>query len=161
MPVVQGAANARATHKLPWTAVQQSVATNAVLISTATAALPNGAATTTTTGIDLETVSTSADFLARAEFLLSAPALTTGQLADTQTITYSIETATDAAFTSPVVFNASMFVQTGAGAAGDVAKSARFRLPTNVLRYVRAKAIKTGASNASTASMTLKLVTLE
>jgi hypothetical protein len=127
---------------------------------TITQALPNGAASTTSSGIDLETVSTSADLLADIEFSVFAPALTTTELGDTQTITYIVQTATDAAFTSPTDLIASLFVQTGAGGAGAATNTKRFRLPTNVQRYVRIKATKTGASNASTASLIFKLLQL-
>lgn len=123
-----------------------------------TKALPNGAATIVTDGIDLET--STGEFIAPVEFEVIAPALTTGELADTQTITYSIETATDLAFTSPVVLMASFLVQTGAGGAGAVTATKRFTVPTNVLRFIRVKAVKAGASNASTKSVTFNLLQL-
>ena len=123
---------------------------------TITAALPNGATNTSTTAIDLEHNNARQDFLANCEFLVSIPALTTTQLGDTQTITVSVETDNDAAFGSAKVVISSLFVMTGAGGAGAAAASDRFRLPSNCERYVRVKATKTGASNASTASMTFQ-----
>lgn len=123
-----------------------------------TQALPNGAASVTSTAIDLE--STGGEFLADVEFELTVPALTVTQLADTQTITYIVETSASSGFGSITTLNASLAVSTGAGGAGDVAVSKRFRVPSNVLRYIRIKATKTGASNASTASLTFKLLTL-
>lgn len=121
-----------------------------------TAALPNGAAATTTNAIDLESGPAS-DFLANVEFELSVPALTTGQLADTQTITYTVETSATSDFGSTTLLM-SLQTVTGAGGAGASALTRRFKLPTNVQRYVRIKATKAGASNASTASMTFALL---
>jgi len=89
---------------------------------------------------------------------LTAPALTVGELADTQTITYSIEMDDNAAFSSATVLAASVLVQTGAGGAGAAAGTHRFKLPSNCERYVRHKATKAGASNASTASMTSQIL---
>lgn len=127
---------------------------------TLTAALPNGAASTTTAAIDLESVSPNSDFLADVEFELTVPALTVSQLADTQTITYIVETSATSGFGSITTLIASLAVSTGTGGAGDAAVSRRFRLPSNCQRYVRIKATKTGASNASTASMTFALLAL-
>jgi hypothetical protein len=123
-----------------------------------TKALPNGAASTVTDGFDLE--STGGEFLADVELELSVPALTTGQLGDTQTITYSVEMSATSGFDSTTVLASSIGVQTGAGGAGDAALVRRFRLPTTVLRYVRVKATKAGATNASTASMTVSILQL-
>lgn len=125
---------------------------------TQTAALPNGAAVTVTTGIDLGHDNTKDRLLADCELLVSVPALTTTQLGDTQTITISIETDNDVAFGSAKVLTSSLFVMTGAGGAGAAAASDRFRLPSNCERYVRAKATKAGATNASTASMTFQVL---
>jgi len=123
-----------------------------------TKALPNGAASITSDAIDLET--SGGEFLADVEFELTVPALTTGQLGDTQTITYIVETSASSGFGSITTLNSALAVSTGAGGAGDVAVSKRFRVPSNVLRYIRIKATKTGATNASTASLTFKLLTL-
>lgn len=123
---------------------------------TLTAALPNGAANTSTTAIDLEHNNARENFLADCEFLVSIPALTTTQLGDTQTITVSVETDNDVAFGSAKVVISSLFVMTGASGAGAAAASDRFRLPSNCERYVRIKATKAGTSNASTASMTFQ-----
>lgn len=127
---------------------------------TFTAALPNGAASTTSTAIDLETVAPANDLLAHVEFEVQAPALTTGQLGDTQTITYIVETSATSDFSSITTLIASLAVQTGAGGAGAVAVTKRFQLPTDCQRFVRIKATKTGASNASTASLTFRLLQL-
>lgn len=122
----------------------------------ATRALPNGAANVTSTGIDLGH-GTSGRNVADHEFLLTAPALTTGQLADTQTMTYAIVTSASSDMSSPTVINSSLLVQTGAGGAGAAASSARFRLPTNCQRYVGVRATKSGAGDASGASYIVEL----
>ena len=124
---------------------------------TVTTALPNGAASTTSTAIDLLS---TAEFLADVEFEVYVPALTVTQLADTQTITYIVETCAESGFSSPTTFITSLGVQTGAGGAGCAEMRKRFRLPTTTLRYVRIKATKAGASNASTASMIFKCLQL-
>lgn len=121
---------------------------------TITAALPNGAASTTTAAIDLES-GTSGDFVANVELELSVPALTSTEVADTQTITYIVETSATSGFGSTTTL---MTLQTVTGSSGVAALTRRFKLPTNVQRYVRVKATKTGASNASTSSMTLTLL---
>lgn len=124
-----------------------------------TKALPNGAATTYSAGIDLGK-GTYGDHLADCEILITAPALTTTELGDTQTIAYSIEHDTDSAFgtTATITGFASIITQTGAGGAGAAGTTARLRLPTSVKRYIRLKQVKTGASDASTSSGTLEVL---
>ena len=94
------------------------------------------------------------------EFELYVPALTVTQLANTQTITYIVQTCAESGFSSPTDLIAVLGLQTGAGGVGDVAIRKRFRLPTTTLRYVRMKATKAGASDASTASMIFKCLQL-
>jgi hypothetical protein len=117
-------------------------------------ALPNGAAGVNGSSIDLRVV--SGDFWSQLEAVLEAPALTTGQLPDTQTITYKIEHSDDNATFSTLF--ASVIVQTGAGGAGAAANSFRTKLPAAVKRYVRAVATKTGAADSSAKSSTFYLV---
>jgi hypothetical protein len=119
--------------------------------------LPNGANTTNSNGIDLES-QPGGSFVADTEVVINAPALTTGQLGDTQTITYSLRHSPNADFSGDSELYGGLIVQTGAGGAGAAAAERRVRLPTNVHRYVRLRAVKTGASNASTASGSMKLV---
>lgn len=123
-----------------------------------TAALPNGAATTTTTAVQLHGSSSLRDFVADLEFKLTIPALTVTELADTQTITYTIETSDDSAFGSGNVTISLSTVQTGAGGAGATGTTVLVRPNSALKSYVRAKAVKTGASNASTSSMTLDIL---
>ncbi len=120
-----------------------------------TAALPNGAAATQSTGFDLE--STGGEFLADVELELSVPALTSTEVADTQTITYTVETSATSNFASATNIGTLAAVT---GSSGVAATVKRFRLPSTVQRYVRVKATKTGASNASTSSMTVSLLQL-
>jgi len=114
-------------------------------------ALPNGATTASATGWDLQHNSTG-DFHAQCEVAIEAPALATGLLPDTQTITYSIEHADASDFSGAAVLYDKLIVQTGAGGAGAAAATAAARLPLDVKRYVRVKATKVGAANASSAS---------
>ena len=122
-----------------------------------TKALPNGAATTNSDAIDLGT-STRGDFLANCEVLMTAPALTTGELGDTQTIIYTLQHDTDPAFGTVTDLAPNVITQTGAGGIGAVGATYRLRLPTTVKRYIRMKQVKTGATNASTSSGILEVL---
>lgn len=127
----------------------------------ATKTLPGAASTTVNSaGLDLEE-GTRGDFLANAEILISAPALTTTILPDTRTMTYSLYHDTDSAFgTETLVYGSTgQILQTGAGGAGAAAATFRGRLPTNVKRYIRLK-ITSGASttDGSATSATLQLL---
>lgn len=124
---------------------------------TQTKALPNGAANTSTDGFDLETA--SGEFLANVELQLTVPALTVTEIADTQTIAYTVEMSAASNFGSTTTLG-TLVTSTGAGGAGCAAVAKSFRLPSTVQRYIRVKSTKTGASNASTASMTVALVQL-
>lgn len=118
------------------------------LISTVT--LPVGAATTVGSAIDLG-LSTRGQYLAQAELLIEAPALTTGQLPDTKTITYDVIQSVNSDLSSPTVLVAGILVQTGAGGAGAAAATARFRPATNVAQYIgiRATGVATVAASGS------------
>lgn len=135
---------------------QQNVKDAALKI---TLALPNGAATSTpTAGIDTQK-GTSGQQVGVEEWLLTAPACTTTELADTQTITYSIKHSDNADLSSSaLLFGGSEIIQTGAGGAGDVLKTKRFRLPSDAKRYIFFITVKAGASNASTKSGTLEVL---
>jgi len=123
---------------------------------TVTAALPNGAANTSTPGIDLGH-STFGDFVAPVEFQLSIPALTTSEQPNDKVLTYTVETDTDSNFGSPTVAM-TLGTQVGAGGAGAAAVEFRFALPTTTERYVRAKATGDDTGNSSTKSMTLEVL---
>ena len=124
----------------------------------ATGALPNGAATTYTGGIDLGE-STRGDFLAECELHLKAPALVVGDLADGDTVTYPFQHDTAADFGSVADLNLGTVVQTGAGGAGAAAdETFKHRLPLHVKRYVRCKIVNGGAGDASDKTATLQLL---
>lgn len=129
-----------------------------------TRALPNGAATVTTSpAIDtgLNAGATGAGVLGSqpgsVEFLLTAPALTTGELGDTNTMKYDIVHADSSDLgTNPTTYITAAITQTGAGGAGAAAQTFRFRLPTTAKRYVGFKATNSAAGNASGKSATLE-----
>ena len=121
-----------------------------------TKALPAAAATAETDPIDLGAQSGKQDFLAEAEFEVSVPA--TPNLVEAKTIIFDIQTDNDPAFGSPKTVIDNLMTVTGAGsAAGGPAASERFRLPTNVERYLRATAtvLADGGNNTGVA-FTLK-----
>ena len=125
----------------------------------ATGVGPIDATTTYTSAIDLGHNNTTDDFVAPVEFLLTAPALTTSQLADTKTVTYSIVTDNDSAFGSLLALLPSVIVQTGAGGAGAAAAEYRFRAPANVERYLKGRAVGVASGgNASAATFTLEVL---
>jgi len=124
---------------------------------TVTKALPNGAATIYTDGIDLG-VSDDGLHLADCELEISAPALATAELGDGDTIKYSVEMDNDSAFGSPTALFPDVLTQTGADAAGAAAATKRVRLPSDVERYIRVKAVNSAAGNASGKSVTASLL---
>ncbi len=124
---------------------------------TKTFALPGGAATSYSGAFKVN--EPGYEFTpGNAELLVEAPALTTGQLPDGQTVAYSLEQSLDEAFTTPVALYGVLFTQTGAGGAGAAAANDRVRLPLDVLPYVRLKAVKTGAASAAAKSASIKFV---
>lgn len=118
-----------------------------------TLALPNGAATTTSTGIDLG-VGTQSDFSANTELVIDGPVLTTAELPNTQTITYDVYHDTASGFGTETLL-ATLGTQVGAGGAGAAAKTFRMGFPSNVKRYIRVKTTNSGAGNASGKSATI------
>jgi hypothetical protein len=122
-----------------------------------TKALPNGAATIYSDGIDLGHGSRG-DFLAEVELKVSAPALTTTQLPDTKTMTYTVQHDDAVGFGTVADLYSAVIVQTGAGGAGAAAATFTLRLPVDVKRYVRIKAVNSGAGDASGASLTCEVL---
>lgn len=118
--------------------------------------LPNGAATTNSAAIDLGENNRS-DFVADCEVIISAPALSVTLLPDTQTVTYSLRQSPNANLSGDSELAAGQILQTGAGGAGAAAATRRFRLPTNVQRYVFLRCVKTGAADASGAAAEVSL----
>lgn len=119
-------------------------------------ALPNGAATTTSAGIDLGN-SSHGDFPGGVQFTLTVPAVTTSMLPDAGTITYDIWHSPNSDLSSSTKLISALIVQTGASSAGAATASADFRVPTTVSRYLFYKAVKSGTGNASTVSATLNV----
>lgn len=124
---------------------------------TVTKALPNGAATVVTDGIDLGHGS-KGDFLARCELQIEAPALVVGDLANGDTMIYDVYHDTAADFGSEALLLDNVITQTGAGGAGAAAQTKQVRFPVDVNRYVRVKATNSGAGDASDKSLTARLV---
>lgn len=119
-------------------------------------ALPNGAATTNGAGIDLGLTARS-DFVAQVEAVVAAPALTVGELANAETVTYHLYHDTDPAFGTETLLT-TLGTQTGAGGVGAAAAEYRSKLASNVKRYLRLKTVKVGAvGNASTKNGQLEL----
>ncbi len=135
-----------------WAATPQELRDAALSI---TRALPNGAAATTTTAVDLGHGANGLA-LANVEFLISAPALGATPLPNTKTMTYAVVHSDNADLSSPVVLYDAVLVQTGAGGVGDVAKTARFRVPSNCKRYIGVRATGSAAGDASGSSFTLE-----
>lgn len=123
-----------------------------------TKTLPGSDTTVYSDPIDLANVDSQTSFLAMCELLVTAPALATGQLGDAATMTYLIQHDDDAEFGSAETLSTAVLVQTGAGGAGAAAAKARFRLPSNVKRYVRLGATNSADVDASAASAVLALV---
>lgn len=99
------------------------------------------------------------DFVANAEFKLSAPAVDTTMAPDARTFTYSIIHSDNADLSSPTVLYPSVIVQTGAGGAGAAASDYTCRLPVDVKRYVGAR-IVSGALTADASSVSATLEAL-
>lgn len=122
-----------------------------------TRALPSGAATVNSAGLDLGGGPRANNL--GFELLLSAPAVTTGMLGDAATIKYKLQHDTDPAFgTATDLYGTDVLTQTGAGGAGAVAATKRVALPSDCKRYVRMVATKSATGDASSVSATLELV---
>jgi len=121
-----------------------------------TKALPAGASAVTTDGIDTGEGTTGTQ-ITPMEFLLEVPALLTGVLGDAATMKYDVVTSASSDMSGPVTIAKEILVQTGADGAGAAASSARFKIPTNALRYVGVKCTKSSAGSAAASSMTLSL----
>lgn len=117
---------------------------------TKTKALPNGAATTTSDGLDLGLSDDGrGDFDEPVEVTVEVPALTTGELPDNETFTLSLFHDSDSAFGTETKL-ADILIVTGAGGAGAIASNARYRLPSDVKSHLRMKAV--GSASAGDAS---------
>ena len=122
-----------------------------------TLALPNGAATTVSTSLDLQN-SSKGDFVAPCEVQISAPLLGATPLPDAKTMKYDLITSDSSDLSGPTVLVAAAITQTGASSSGAAADSVKLRLPSNVKRYLGFRATGSASGNASSASATLKLL---
>lgn len=131
---------------------------DAILILTR--ALPaSTAAVTTAAGIDTGVTTSRAEQLA-AEYLLTAPAVTTSQLPDAKLQTYTIISSSNADMSSPTTHITGAIVQTGAGGAGAAGATYRFKAASDWKRYIGFSITPSasGTGDASGASATLELV---
>ena len=119
------------------------------------AALPNGAAATTTASIDLG-ITSRADFVEPAEFVIESPALGATPLPNAKTMIYTIEHSDD---NSAFVALSTAGTQTGASGVGAGKAEYRYRAKTNIKRYVRAKATGSTTGDASGSTFVLSLRT--
>lgn len=118
-------------------------------------ALSNGAGTVTSGAIDTGDLTKNAVQPGDMEYVLTAPALTTAQLANAATMTYNIITSANANLSSPTVLIPGAIVQTGAGGTGAAAATYTFRLPPEAQEFVGFQAVNSGSGNCSGASATL------
>jgi hypothetical protein len=124
----------------------------------ATTALPDGAATVYSTGIDTG-VTPSGMQPTEVEWVLSVPAMNVTEMPNAKTMTYSIMTDTVAPIDgSSTALMPSVIVQTGAGGVGCAADEYRFKLPSNAGRIIGVRAVGSASGDATTASFTLEPV---
>ncbi|HOD84298.1 MAG TPA: hypothetical protein PKG77_22985 [Phycisphaerae bacterium] len=114
-----------------------------------TKALPAAGASAYCDAIDLGAQSGSQKFVADIEFEVSIPA--TASLAAGKTIVVDIQTCEESTFASPTLAIGNLLTVTGGSGGGGAAASAKFRLPTDVKRYVRTKATVESAGGDNTA----------
>lgn len=122
-----------------------------------TKALPNGANTVAAAGFDLGLTSRG-DFVAPCELQIEAPALDATALPNSQTMIYHVYHSDNADFSSESLVVGNVLTQTGADGAGAAAATKQCRLPVDVKRYVRVKAVKSGTGDASGSSFVSRLV---
>ncbi len=120
-------------------------------------ALPNGAATVTSTALQAKN-DVAKDFAADTELEISAPAVTTGMLGDAATLKYSVVEGNAADLSDATVLAADVLVQTGAAGAGAAAATKRFRLPSTVKKYVGLRAVKSAAGDATSVSAVMRFL---
>lgn len=121
-----------------------------------TKALSNGAGTVYSTAIDLGALSYLGSRLAPMTAKVTAPALTTTQLPNAETVKYTVEHSDDNS--SFVTLYADVITQTGAGGAGAATASAKQVIPPDAKRYLRIKAVKTGTGDCTGVSLTHELL---
>lgn len=121
-----------------------------------TLALPNGAATTTSTGLDLG--DSSGDMRADVEVRLSLPALGVTPLADAKTMKIQVLGSANSDLSSPTILADQVLIQTGAGGVGAAAIATRYKPASNCPRYIFFKATGSASGDASASVLTAQLV---
>jgi hypothetical protein len=119
-------------------------------------ALPSSTTAVTSTAIDTGVRSANA-IAPKIDLFLSAPALSTAQLPDGKTMTYTIIQSPNPDLSGYTPLNNSVIVQTGAGGAGAAGATARVSTPDVMSRYigftVTPAASGTGDASGTTATM--------
>ena len=119
-----------------------------------TRALPSNGTTVYSDSIDLEFNREDGVFLAEADVIVNAPAVTTTQLPDAKTFTYKLQESDDDSTFTDV---ATLGTQTGAGGAGADAKDFIGSIGSTTGRYIRLAILNSGTGNASTVNASFKL----
>lgn len=120
-------------------------------------ALPATNETIYTGKLDLGALSAKGARVADCELIIHAPALPVGELPNTNTMKYDVQTDSDSAFGSPKTIAATVLTQTGGDGAGAAAAELRFRLPTDCERYVRVAATASNDNDASGSDVSVEL----
>lgn len=107
-------------------------------------ALPNGAATTYSSDIDLGDIDFAGE---NFELLVGVPAFPVGVQANAATLTVNI--VAGAAASPTTVIMGSVIVATGADGVGSAAIEKPFRLPSNCPRYVRAQFVNSAGDKSA------------
>lgn len=116
-----------------------------------TPALPNGAATTYSTVVDLGVAPAVPEFF---EIEVTIPNATTSEAPDTRTLTVDVVAGST---TTPTTGVTAQTVYTGAGGAGFTGSTFRLRLPSTAGRYWRLRMVGgTSFGNMSAKTATLK-----
>lgn len=99
------------------------------------------------------------DFLAGCELRLVLPALLTAELPDDDTLTVTVQDASDEDFSEDVRDIFQVISVAGAGGAGAASVERRVRLPEDVNRYLRVKIdLSAESGDASAKSLTYELL---
>lgn len=122
-----------------------------------TKALPNGAATIYTAGLDLGHSENGIPPLG-AHLEIAAPLLVFADLGDAATMKYDVQCDTDSAFGSPTTLAKEVVVQTGAGGVGAAAQTVLYAIPPHAERYLRVAATNSAAGDASDKTLAANLV---
>ena len=121
-------------------------------------ALPNGAASVTSTAIDTKKTTAQGAQPGDVEFRINAPAMNTTEMPDAKTMIYDVIMSDNSDLSSPTTLYDNLITQTGAGGVGCAAKPQKFRLPTDAKRYIGFTATGSAAGNSTTATATIEIL---